>query len=328
MAVGLGVIGVGWWGRTLANAVNATGEARVVAGYSRSPDARDAFAAEFGCAAPGSLDELLADDDVEGVLIATSHSSHRPLVEAAAAAGKAIFVEKPLTLHLDDARAAVAAAEQAGVPLQVGHQRRRMPGNRAIKRMIDAGDLGTIQAAESHQSVPNALSHAPDAWRRDREESPLGGMTSLGVHKIDTLHYLVGPMKRVFTMSKNTMTDPEIDEATVVAIEFENGAVGTLVTSFVIPVNSCLSIYGIGGSAHTEMDAKQLFTQSPETGPKRTEVPLGQVDPIHDQLVEFAAVVRREKPPEVGGREGMAVVSVLEAMVRSSESNLPVDVSY
>jgi predicted dehydrogenase len=328
MSVGLGVIGLGWWGRTLARSANGTGEARVVAGYARSRDSRQAFASEFECAAPESIDELLESSAVEGILVATNHSSHLALIEAAAAAGKPVFVEKPLTLDLTSGRSAVAATEQAGVALQVGHQRRRMPGNRAIKAMVDAGDLGAIQAAESHQSVPNAMSHAPDAWRRDRDESPLGGMTSLGVHKVDTLHYLVGPMRRVFTMTKNTMAEPEIDEATVVAIEFENGAVGTLVTSFVVAVNSCLSIYGIDGSAHTEMDGNQLYTQAPETGPERIGVSLTQIDPVHDELVEFARVVRGEALPEVGGAEGLAVVSVLDAMVRSAETGMPADVEY
>lgn len=328
MSVGFGVIGLGWWGAVLTQKTAETGEARVVSCFARTEASREAFATEHGCAAAPSLEAMLEDPAVEGVLIATTHSSHLSLIDAAASAGKPVFVEKPLTLTSAEAHEVVAIGRRTGVPIQVGHQRRKTAANRVIRAMIDAGDLGPIQMATANQSVPGALSHAPDAWRRDRSESPLGGMTSLGVHKIDTLHYLVGPMKRVFTMSKNTMTDPQIDEASVVAIEFVNGAVGTLVTSFVAPVISTVSIFGLGASAHNEADGTKLFTQTAADGAVRTEVTLQPVDAVVAQLAEFAGVVRGETMPEVGATEGAAVVAVLEAMVASDERGTPVDVEY
>jgi predicted dehydrogenase len=328
MTVGLGLIGVGWWGGVLADSAAKTGTAQVVSCFARTAEKRDAFAADKGIRSAGSLDEMLADPEVEGVLIATTHSSHLDLVRAAAAAGKPVFVEKPLTLDSASSRELLQVAADAGIAVQVGHQRRRSAANRAIKAMIDAGDIGDIQAVEANQSVPFAMGHPADAWRRDRDESPLGGMTSLGVHKIDTMHYLVGPMKRVFTFTKNTMSNPEIDEATVIAIEFENGAVGTLITSFIVPVISRISVYGIGGSAHNDADGTKLFTQSPDAGPARTEVELTPVDPIVDQMAEFAQVARGEAEPETGGPEGLAVVAAMEAMVKSSEQGVPVEVEY
>ncbi len=328
MTVGLGLVGTGWWGKALTEAAATSGEARVAACFARTKESRDAFAAEYDCVAADSLEQLLADPAVEGVMIATAHASHLELIEAAAAAGKPIFVEKPLTLTVEEGRKAVAAAEAAGVPLQVGHQRRRTAANRAIKKMIDAGELGEIQAIETNQSVPNAQKHPETAWRRVRAESPLGGMTSLGVHKIDTMHYFVGPMKRVFTFTKNTMEKPEMDEATVVAVEFESGALGTLITSFVVPVISRISVYGYKGTAHNEADGTRLLTQTIEGGPVRTEVELEPVDPIAEQLAEFARVVRGEGSPETGGREGLAVVSAMEAMIRSAEEDRPVTVEY
>lgn len=328
MSVGLGLIGLGWWGGMLATKAAASGEASVVSCFARTQSARDAFAEAHGCTSAESVAAMLADPAVEGVMIATSHSSHLELIDQAATAGKPVFVEKPLTLTAAEAREVVAIEARTGVPVQVGHQRRKSAANRAIKALIDDGTIGPVQMATTNQSVPGALSHAPDAWRRDRSESPLGGMTSLGVHKIDTLHYLVGPMKRVFTMSKNTMSDPEIDEATIVAIEFENGAVGTLVTSFVTPVISTVRVFGLGISAHNEADGTKLFLQRAEDGPARTEVELDPADPIVAQLAEFAAVVRGEVTPEVGAAEGAAVVAVMEAMIASDATGEAVDVEY
>lgn len=326
MAVGVGVVGLGWWGRALADRTKATEGIDVVAGYARSEESRAAFAADYDCKAPESLKELLADPDVEGILVATPHSTHLEILEAAAEAGKAVLMEKPLALAKKDAETVIRIAADAGIPLQVGHQRRRSAANRAIKAMIEAGDLGPIQMAEANQSIGKALTHPDDAWRRDRSESPLGGMTSLGVHKVDTFHYLLGPMKRVAVFTKNLETRPEIDEATVVAIEFQSGAVATLVTSFVVPMISRVSVYGMKASAFNEADGTKLEVQ--KMNESRVPVPLDEVDPVADQLVEFAKVVRGEAEPETGAAEGLAVVSVLEAMVESSQTGRAVDVVY
>ena len=326
MTVGLGIVGVGWWGRVLADAIVDADGVDLTGGFARSHDARTAFASDYGTTTPDSLEAMLADPNLHGVVVATPHSTHRGIIEAAAAAGKAVLMEKPLALTVEEGRAAVATAEAAGIPLQVGHQRRRTAANRYIKHMIDAGDIGPIQMVEANQSVPNALGHADDAWRRDRTESPLGGMTSLGVHKVDTMHYLIGPMKRVSVFTKNQMDRPEIDEATVIAIEFESGAVGSLVTSFVVPVISRLSLYGIKASAFNDYDGTTLEVQL--TGGGREPIDLEPVDPVIDQLVEFGKVIRGEAEPETGAAEGMAVVSVLEAMVQSSETGTAVDVIY
>ncbi len=235
-------------------------------------------------------------------------------------------MEKPLALDYQSAKAAVDVAARAGIALQVGHQRRRTAANRAIRRMIDAGDLGSIQMAEANQSIGKALTHPDDAWRRNRDESPLGGMTSLGVHKIDTMHYLMGPMKRVAVFTKNEMERPEIDEATVIAIEFESGAVGTLVTSFVVPMISRISLYGMKAAAFNDFDGTQLEVQQMDGG--RVAVPLEPIDPVVDQLVEFGKVLRGEAEPETGAAEGLAVVVAMEAMIESSETGHAVDVRY
>ena len=326
MAVGLGIVGLGWWGRVLANAVIAAEGVELTGGFARSEESRATFSDDYETAIPESLESMLADPNLHGIVVATPHSTHRAIIEAAAAAGKAVLMEKPLALTVEEGRAAVAAAAAAGIPLQVGHQRRRTAANRHIRKMIDAGEIGDIQMVEANQSVPNALNHADDAWRRNRAESPLGGMTSLGVHKVDTMHYLIGPMRRVSVFTKNEMDRPEIDEATVIAIEFESGAVGSLVTSFVVPVISRLSLYGMKATAFNDYDGKSLEVQ--QVGGGREPVDLEPVDPVVDQLVEFGKVIRGEAEPETGAAEGMAVVSVLEAMVESSETGRAVDVRY
>lgn len=323
--VGLGLIGLGWWGGELTTAAERGGMAQVVTCFARNDTARDAFSAKHGVAAASSLDAMLSDPEVEGVLIATSHQSHRTLVEEAAAAGKHIFVEKPLTTTLTDGRACVDAAKRAGVILQVGHQRRRTAANRRIKEMLDNGELGDVETVIAHQSVPNGFKMPETAWRWDPEQSPLGGMTSLGVHKIDTMHYLVGPIARVSAFTRAGRNDP-IDEATVLAIEFESGALATLTTSFYTPVANDISVFGTLGAAYNTVGGAKLAIQMrDEPGPRPLDLP--EIDPVVDELVGFAKAIRGEGPVEPDGEAGLAVVAVLEAAVESSRTGRAVEVS-
>lgn len=316
--VKLASVGLGWWGKILAKAAVESGEAEIASCFARRAEGRDAFAEEFGCRSVASWDEVLSDDEVQGVLIATSHQSHRQLIEEAASAGKAVFVEKPLTTTVSDGRAAVEAAEAAGIVFQVGQQRRKAAANRKIRAMLDAGEIGEIQAMHGVQNVPNGFRMPAEAWRWDAEQSPLGGMTSLGVHKVDTMMYLAGPIASVFCFTRPGR-EVSIDEATVLAFEFESGAVATITTSFFTPRISDLSVYGTKAIAFATGDGTALSVQDVD-GMDRTSVDLEPVDPVVAQLAEFARAIRGETQVEVDGRAGLAVVAVLEAAVRSSQT--------
>ena len=322
--VGLGLIGVGWWGGELAEAARRGGTGRVVACYARDPQRRGAFAAEHGCRAAGDLDELLADPAVEGVLVATPHSTHLPLIEAAAAGGRHVFVEKPLTLTLDEARAALAATAKAGVVLQVGHHRRRLGATRRLRQLLDDGVIGTPVALEGNQSGPNVFREVP-AWRRDSGESPIGGMTAYGVHVVDTLHYLAGPIRRVSAFSKAVIGVGDLDDVSVIAFEHEAGPLSTLTTSLALPKIATVGLLGSDAAAWSLLDGARLAVQRrTDAAPTIEEVEPG--DAVADELNEFDRCIRGEATPETGGPEGAAVVAVLEAIVESARTGRATDV--
>jgi len=323
--VRLASIGLGWWGKVLAEAVAKTGEASIVSCFARGEAGRAAFAEQFGCRQAGSLEDLMADPEVEGVLVATSHGSHRTLVEMAAAAGKAIFVEKPLTTLVEDAKACVEAAEGAGIVLQVGHQRRRTAANRRINRLLAEGALGEIQMLEGRQTIPNGFTMPDEAWRWNADESPLGSMTSLGIHKLESMQYHAGPVKSVFCFTRAGRR-VSIDEATCLALEFESGAVGTLVTSFFTPVASELTVFGTEATAFNTADGSKLHIQKRGEA-TREEVELEPVEPVVDQLAEFARAIRGEGSVEVDGRVGMGIVAILQAAVESSRTGQSIPIS-
>jgi predicted dehydrogenase len=321
--VRLGSIGLGWWGKVLAEAVGKVPDVAITSCYARGEAGRAAFAGQFGCRQADSLDDLLADPEIDGVLIATSHESHRSLIEQAASAGKHIFVEKPLTTTVADGLASVEAAEKAGVLLQVGHQRRRNTIERKLKEMIVAGELGDIEMVEASQSIPNGFTMPDEAWRWDKEQSPLGSMASLGIHRVDSFHYLLGPVKSVFAFTRPGRTKP-IDEATVLAFEFESGAVGSLVTSFFVARVVELTIAGTDATAFSRADGSILEVQK-RGELSRTEIPLTAIDPVADQLAEFARAIRGEAEVEVNGRVALEVIRVLEAATESARTRRAVD---
>ena len=317
-------IGLGWWGTVLARAVEQAGGAEVVAGFARSAEARDRFAQEIGCASAPSVEHLLEDPAIDAFLVATPHSTHLELIRAAAAAGKHVFVEKPLTLDTREGVAAVVAAEQAGVVLQVGHNRRRAPAMRRLKQLVEDGTIGTVSMLESNLSTPMGL-EVRSGWRTDPSESPLGGLTALGVHMIDNLIYLAGPAVAVSAMTRRTLARNPTDDVTMLCIEFEGGALGHVGTSVVVPKLCITSVHGDLGAAYSEEEGQRLFVQRVGES-ERTEVPgVSGPDSIVDQMAEFVRCIRDGGAPEVDGRQALEVVAVVEAAILSADERRVVD---
>jgi predicted dehydrogenase len=286
-----------------------------VACFARSDQARRSFAAEVGCRPASSFADLVEADDVEAVLLATPHSTHREQIEQAAAAGCHVFVEKPLALTTVEARRAVIAADEAGVVLMVGHQRRRQSANRRLKQLLDDGSIGVPLLAESCFAKAGGY---PDNWRSLQAETPLGAMTGLGVHSIDTFHYLLGPIERVAAFSNAVLDDQPLDHSTGLLLEFASGAVGTLLCTHFAPEANRVAVRGTGGAASSEDDGARLLVQSRGEAVHR-QVDVVENDPLAEQLADLAGAIRSGSTAvETGGREGLAVVAVLEAAVESA----------
>jgi len=325
--VRVAAVGVGGWGRVLADAAGRGTGLAIVACTSRSADNRAAFAKAYACKALPSFEAVLADPDVEGVLITTPHSLHAKQVVAAAAAGKHVFVDKPFTLTVADAHRATEACRQARVVLAVGHQRRRQPASRALKRFLDEGTLGRVAQIEGNFSATIGFTLTTDMWRTLRAETPGGPMTNLGIHHVDTYRYFLGPIVRVTAFVRRVaLTGVEIDDATSILFEFASGSLGYLGTSWVHANRTAIiTVHGTEAQAWSEADGAQLFLAR-RGQPERAAVPLTAADPVVDELTEFARCVRDGAAPEVGGEEATANIAVLEAIVESSQTGRAVQV--
>ena len=322
--VRLGLIGLGNWGHRLAGCVAAIHGADLTACFARDPDRRRAFAADVGCGAAASLDALLSDPDIDAVLIATPHSTHTELVRRAAAAGKHVMVEKPMTLRVADAAACIAAAEAAGVLLAVNHFRRRQAATRRIRELLMDGALGDLQQLEAYFSRPVGQQPMP-GWRDDPEEAPAGGMTALGVHMVDNLQSLAGRCARVTALSKRLLGRGRIDDVTGVLLEYESGPLAYLGTSLVVPKITTTLAMGTEAAAWSDEDGTRLYVQGRDEE-TRTEVPVAASDPVRDSVAAFVAAVRDGTGDPVTAHEGLEVVAVLEAVQQSAaRGGAPVD---
>ncbi len=323
--VRLGLVGLGNWGAKLTRAITRIDGLELAACFSRSEARREAFAREHGIESAPSLDALLGSD-LDGIVIATPHSTHAELVVAAAEAGKHIMVEKPLTLTAVDARRCVRTAEENGVILHVAHYRRRLAATRMLKTALVAGELGTILQLEGRFNRPLGQDTARP-WRDEPTESPAGAMTALGIHMVDNFLYLAGPVRRVTAITTRPLAVTALDDLTIGLFEFESGCVGTLSTSLRLPFESTCAVYGTDAVAWSEGDGLRYFVQHRhETA--RTEVAVTPVNGVVANLEAFANCVRSGIESDTGGKAALEVVRIVEAIALSaSRGGVAVDLA-
>ena len=235
-SLGFAVIGAGRIGalhaRHLAGSVDGARLVMVV-------DADEATAARVAEGKPGvvatsDLAAALSDPAVDAVLIASPTSLHASQLRAAAAAGKAIFCEKPVANDLGETIAAMTAVERAGVPFQIGFNRRYDPAYAAIGREVSAGAIGNVELFRSQSSDPGP---APEAYIA----TSAGFFKDSVIHDIDTARFVAGEVERVTALGR-VMVDPVYErygdiDTSVITLEFASGALGVL-------MNSRRTVYG------------------------------------------------------------------------------------
>lgn len=252
--VGIGMFGYGFIAGAHAEALRTVG-GRVVAVCGPRREGAEAFARRHGVAhAYTEPAEMLRRDDIAAVVVGSPDASHAPLTIAAAQAGKHVFCEKPLATSLLEARAMVAAVHEAGVVGMTGFLLRGAPVVQRMAAAIRQGDLGTVIAL--HAQRYNASLLRPNAvanWRTDAAQSGLGVLGDLGAHMVDLALLLVGPIAAVQADQmtfRRTLPDAvtgqptplRLDDDTLLALRFANGAHGTISLSRVGLVDAHLPL--------------------------------------------------------------------------------------
>ena len=322
----VGIVGIGWWSDVLAAVIEKSDQLNLRACYTRSRDKANAFAAKFNCEAVGTYETMLALNDLDGVILTTPNSAHRSGAEAAAAAGKHVFVEKPISNTLEDGRAMIVACEASGVVLAVGHSYRRHGALRHLRRLIDDGELGRVSLAEGVFSNDNGLKLKPGLWRSDPAEIPGGCLMQIGIHQIDNLLYLLGPVTDVSAYFDRLETEPDVEDITAVLMRFESGAVGYVAANYISPRRFTLAIHGTKANAYFDMDNDGLRLQRiGETKPSPVEYEPN--DHLRAELEDFATAVRSQTQPEIDGHQAMVPLAIVLAAGRSSAEGRSIELS-
>jgi len=163
-------------------------------------------------------------------------------------------------------------------------------------------------------------------WRSVPAESPAGAMTGLGVHMIDNLVYLAGPVKRVAAFSKRLLGRSELDDVTSFILEFESGPLGYIGSTYVIPKLCYTYAYGTEANAYSEAEGGKLYLQKKgEDVP--TEISVQGGDPLALEMAELANCIRGTAKPETDGHASLQVVAVLEGVIESAKTGRAVDVA-
>jgi predicted dehydrogenase len=329
------IVGMGWWGRTVVESVQADSDIiRFVAGATRtvSPEVT-AFAEAQQLTLAPDFQALLTNRDVDAIVLATPHSQHTAQVIAAAQAGKHVFCEKPFALTKADAEAAVAATTHAGVTLGLGYNRRFHPEMTALRQKIQSGALGTILHFEATMTFPNALFLKPEAWRADREETPCGGLTPMGVHAIDGMIDLGGEIAQVFCQSFRRVVQVDSDDTTSMLFRMTSGASGYLGTITATGPGFSFQVFGSKGSvrlegmthvagASSEERRTRLFSTGkwqPVKGPAEVWE-AARLDVTRACLEAFGTAASGGPPFLIPTREMIHGAAVTEAVVTSAAS--------
>jgi predicted dehydrogenase len=315
-------IGMGWWSDVLADAMKRSGKFTIAACYSRSPDKREKFAAKYGCRAAASYEEMLSDDTVEAIINTTPNGAHLETTRAAAAAGKHVFLDKPIANTIADARGITEACRKAKVVLALGYQRRRESHFRWIKERI--GEFGKLVNAEANISRDRLGKIDLASWRYSAEGMPGGVMLQIGIHYTDVLEYLMGPVKAVSGQFVRLVLPGDNPDVASLVLEHENGALSTLNASYASASEYYLmNIYGKEASAYYDMHGGLRWLR--RGAEKAEKVQVGKNDAIVDELEEFARAVRGERQPEMDGERSTASLAVILAGIRSAKEGRRVE---
>src|SRR5262249_31545094 len=155
--VKVGIVGLGRWAKVMARAAAKSRALKIVAGYSRTDDKRQAFAREFGVPPVPTLEALLANEEIRGVILTVPNEQHLPLAVEVARAGKHVYTEKPIAGTLDEGLEMADLQARHGVTVTVGHSARLMGGIQHIRSAIDRGELGRVAFMEANFSNERAL---------------------------------------------------------------------------------------------------------------------------------------------------------------------------
>ena len=316
----LALVGCGGMGRGLGTQAVELDAVAVTVVCDLLAERRQQAAEQFGAEPAQDYRAVVGRADVDAVLVATQPSAHRPVVEAAAAAGKHVFCEKPLAPTTADCDAMIAAVDAAGVKAMVGQVVRWHPTHRRLKQMVDEGPLGPVLAMYVER-LGGIWGADHPGWRLKRAESG-GTLMEVNAHELDFMIWLAGPVKQVTAVGGNLLdTRQDYPDIAFVSMVFASGAVGVLQSSHLATLgaydgrfdcrDASATVSRLFGGEITWRARDSEETQAVTPEEMQVEVP------VRGELRAFVKAIREDTPVAVPFAEARRNVAVAEAAYES-----------
>jgi predicted dehydrogenase len=321
----VGVVGLGYWGPNLARNFAAIAGCELSWLCDGDPAARERLVASFPSArTTAELRDLLEDDQLDAIVLATPVPSHAELAIAVARAGKHCFVEKPLATTAADAEAVVAAAADAGTILMVGHLLEYHPAVARLKELIDAGELGSLYYLYGNRLNLGVL--------RANENA----LWSLGAHDVSVVLHLIGEEPEQCLAHGASYVRGGIEDVVFCYLRFPSGIVAHLHLSWLDPhkerrltvvgarrmatfddmlVEGKLAVYDKGFDEDTRSWGEYITRSGEIFSPH-----ISNAEPLRIECEHFVECIRTGATPRSDGNSGLRVVRVLEQLQHSLEA--------
>jgi len=318
--VGVGIAGLGRMGQFHVESLAKAPSVELVRVVDAVEDVARAVGERLGVEWSTSYDDLLSDSVIDGVVLATPTAQHAPMIEAAAAAGKHVFSEKPISLDLAASQRAVKSARAHGVKLQVGFHRRFDPDWAEATRRIRDGELGDVYLFRTslRDMRPPSVDFVAGSG---------GFFVDVTIHDLDTARWMVGEIDEVSAVG-TSVSDPAFGEIgdfdnALVVLRFAGGALGVIDNSRVAGYGYECSTEVVGANATVRVDGhrvRQLQWLTPGQA---------SVDWVRDfterypeayllELEHFAQAIRDDGPVAVSGEDAIAAFLLAQACARSA----------
>jgi len=346
MSINWGVIGAGGIAdrRTIPEGIMPCPDATLVAVQDVAEERVKAVAEKYGVKAVYTSEyDLLNDPNVQAVYIATPTHLHYSQVMAAAEAGKHVLCEKPLALTLPQCEEIVEECASRGVKLGINFMMRFHACHRALKQMVDAGDLGTLVMGRAELTC--WYPPIPGAFRQDPELGGGGSFIDMGNHCVDLLEQFFGRVREVKCYTGNLVHDYATEDTAVAMLQFENGAIGVVDALFNVPdaaARNALEVYGSKGSVYAfgtigQSSVGQLHAavekgdRGYDAGQKREETGEQIIEPAVTNMYQahiqaFCDAIANDTPVPIPGEDGIWSHKVIDACYESARTGCAVKV--
>lgn len=344
MAYGFGIIGCGMISRFHAKAIDEVRGAKLIACYDQFSGSADKLAAETGCRAYHALDAMLADEQVDVVVVGTPSGAHMEPSVAAAKAGKHVIVEKPLEITLKRCDRIIDACAMHNVKLGAIFPSRFHDSCREIKKAIDAGRFGKLTIGDAYVKWYRSQAYYDSgAWRGTWELDGGGALMNQAIHSVDLLAWLMGPVEEIRAQTATLAHERiAVEDTAMATLRFANGALGVIeATTAAYPgYLKKIEIHGTEGTAILEEeDIKTWDFMKPARNDKKIIEKMadsksgggGASDPSaighHGHAMQFADFIKAIKTdgkPAVDGAEGRRSVEIILAIYKAAETGKPI----